>query len=91
MIRICLILIINMLFYSCIDIITDEDDLVHVSGHGYAEEIKKLYEWTRPYISIPVHGEIKHLIAHSKLAESSQVPKTKILEGLKLTIEDYHR
>ena len=48
-------------------------------GHGYAEEIKKMYEWTRPYISIPVHGESKHLLAHAYLAQSSQVPVTKIL------------
>jgi len=64
-----------------VEIITSENDLVHVSGHGYAEEIKKMYEWTRPYISLPVHGEAKHLVAHAQLAQASQVPITKILEN----------
>ena len=38
------------------------NDLVHVSGHGYAEEIKQMYDWTRPIISLPMHGEPKHLL-----------------------------
>ena len=71
----------NLLVRQKVEIITSDDDLVHVSGHGYAEEIKKMYEWTRPYISIPVHGEAKHLVAHAKLAQASQVPLTKILEN----------
>ena len=71
----------NLLIRQRVQIITSEDDLVHVSGHGYAEEIKKMYEWTRPYISIPVHGESKHLVSHAQLALSSQVPVTKILEN----------
>jgi len=71
----------NLLIRQRVEIITSDDDLVHVSGHGYAEEIKRMYDWTRPYISIPVHGEAKHLVAHSKLAQSCQVPFTKILEN----------
>ena len=71
----------NLLISQKIEIITNDDDLVHVSGHGYAEEIKKMYDWTRPYIAIPVHGEYKHLVAHSQLAQSCQVPYTKILEN----------
>ena len=76
-----------MLIRQNVEIITCEDELVHVSGHGYAEEIKNMYEWTRPYVSIPIHGEPQHLLAHSRLAQSSQVPITKILEnGLCLKI-----
>lgn len=71
----------NLLIRQKVEIITAQEDLVHVSGHGYAEEIKKMYEWTRPYISLPVHGEPKHLVAHAQLAQSSQVPITKILEN----------
>ena len=81
----------NLLIRQRVEIITSEDDLVHVSGHGYAEEIKKMYEWTRPYIAIPVHGEAKHLVAHSQLAQSSQVPITKIIENgkcIKLAPDD---
>ncbi len=71
----------NLILKQKVEIITSDDDLVHVSGHGYAEEIKNMYNWTRPFISVPVHGEQNHLIAHSKLAQSCQVPFTKILEN----------
>ena len=81
----------NLLIRQGVEIITSEEDLVHVSGHGYAEEIKQMYEWTRPYISIPVHGESKHLLAHAQLSQASQVPITKILENgkcIKLAPQD---
>lgn len=71
----------NLLIRQKVEIVTTDDYLVHVSGHGYAEEIKQMYNWTRPMISIPIHGEPNHLLAHSQLAQSSQVPITKILEN----------
>jgi len=71
----------NLLVRQRVEIVTADDDLVHVSGHGYAEEIKEMYSWTRPYISIPVHGEPMHLEAHRKISQASQVPITKILEN----------
>ena len=71
----------NLLIRQRVEIITSDDDIVHASGHGYAEEIKTIYNWTRPYISLPVHGEAKHLLAHSLLAQSCQVPLIKILEN----------
>lgn len=71
----------NLLIRQRVEIVTADDDLVHVSGHGYAEEIKQMYNWTKPYISIPVHGEPMHLEAHKQLSNSSQVPFTKILEN----------
>ena len=71
----------NLLIRQKVEILTADDDLVHVSGHGYAEEIKEMYNWTKPYLSIPVHGEPMHLEAHKQLSNSSQVPFTKILEN----------
>ncbi|MDC0498036.1 ribonuclease J [Alphaproteobacteria bacterium] len=71
----------NLLIRQRIEIITADDDLVHVSGHGHAEEIKQMYKWTKPYISIPVHGEPMHLGSHKKISEASQVPVTKILQN----------
>ena len=71
----------NLLIRQRIEIITADDDLVHVSGHGHAEEIKQMYSWTKPYISIPVHGEPMHLVSHKKISEASQVPVTKILQN----------
>jgi len=71
----------NLLIRQTIEIITADDDLVHVSGHGHAEEIKQMYNWTKPYVSIPVHGEPMHLASHKKISEASQVPVTKILQN----------
>ncbi len=71
----------NLLIRQRVEIITGEEDIVHASGHGYAEEIKSMYQWTKPYISIPVHGEPMHLESHKKISQSCQVPITKILEN----------
>ncbi len=71
----------NLLIRQNIEIISADDELVHASGHGYADELKKMYQWTRPYVSIPIHGEETHLVAHSKIAQSCQVPITKLLEN----------
>ncbi len=71
----------NLLIRQRVEIITADDDLVHVSGHGYSDEIREMYNWTKPYLSIPVHGEPMHLEAHKQLSYSSQVPFTKILEN----------
>ena len=71
----------NLLIRQRVEIITVDDDLVHVSGHGYAEEIKLMYNWVKPYLSIPIHGEPVHLASHKKISEASQVPITKILQN----------
>ncbi len=52
-----------------IEIITDQDALVHVSGHPRRGELEQLYGWVRPEIAVPMHGEGRHLEAHAKLAE----------------------
>ena len=71
----------NLLIKKKVEIITNKDELVHVSGHAHIEEMKQLYQWTRPYLSIPIHGEPIHLIEHEKIAKSCQVPDTRILEN----------
>ena len=71
----------NLLIRQKVEIVTGEEDTVHASGHGYAEEIKSMYNWTKPYLSIPVHGEPIHLESHKKISQSCQVPLTKILEN----------
>ncbi len=53
----------NQLIDQGIKIIEDGDALVHVSGHPRRNELRKMYEWTRPRIGIPVHGEAAHLVA----------------------------
>ncbi len=71
----------NLLIRQRVEIVTGEEDTVHASGHGYAEEIKSMYNWTKPYLSIPVHGEPMHLESHKKISQSCQVPLTKVLEN----------
>src|SRR5262245_4139587 len=52
-----------------IEVITDQDEAVHVSGHPRRGELKQLYGWVKPGIAIPMHGEGRHLEAHARLAE----------------------
>ena len=57
----------------CIRDITDEDELVHVSGHPGKDDIIKLYNLIKPQISIPVHGTSRHLREHCEIAENCGV------------------
>ncbi|MCZ4282014.1 ribonuclease J [Kiloniella laminariae] len=68
----------NTLASKGVKIITDRDAHVHVSGHPGRDEVKKLYQWVKPQISIPVHGEARHLHEHAKLAGECGV-KTQIV------------
>lgn len=63
----------NRLIEMGIEIIEDTDALVHVSGHPRRNELRQMYEWTRPQIGIPVHGEAAHLSAHAKLMSESGI------------------
>lgn len=67
--------IMNQFIERGVEIITDKDDLVHVSGHPRINELEKMYSWVRPTISVPVHGEAAHLSAHAKLAGGFGVPQ----------------
>lgn len=52
-----------------VEVITDQDAAVHVSGHPRRGELEQLYGWVRPAVAIPMHGEGRHLEAHAKFAE----------------------
>jgi ribonuclease J len=67
--------IINGLVNQGIEVITDRDHLVHVSGHPRREELREMISWVRPQLLIPVHGEALHLNEHAKLARQMGVPK----------------
>jgi ribonuclease J len=58
----------NGLVEQGVHIITDAEALVHVSGHPRRNELLQMYEWTRPEILVPVHGEAAHLVAQKDLA-----------------------
>ncbi|HEV7417341.1 MAG TPA: ribonuclease J, partial [Tianweitania sediminis] len=67
----------NLLIDQGIRIIEDGDGdaLVHVSGHPRRNELRKMYDWVKPRIAIPVHGEAAHLSAHANLARDCGVPE----------------
>ena len=52
-------------------LITDGDDMVHVSGHPARDELRRLYRLVKPRYSVPVHGEWRHLTAHAELARET--------------------
>lgn len=56
-------------------VITEKDAFVHVSGHPSRPELKRMYEWIRPEIAVPVHGELRHMTEHARLARKWSVPK----------------
>jgi ribonuclease J len=66
--------IINRLVDRGIRVITDRDRLVHVSGHPRRDELRAMYDWVKPAIAVPVHGEAMHLAAHAELARAAGVP-----------------
>jgi len=56
-------------------IITDSDENIHVSGHPARDELMEMYQWVRPRIAVPVHGEARHIREHAALAQLCQVPE----------------
>lgn len=60
----------NQLTESGVNVITEADEFVHVSGHPAREELTDMYRIVKPKIAIPVHGEARHIRAHCELALS---------------------
>jgi ribonuclease J len=58
----------NQLSELGVQIVTEKQAHVHVSGHPGRPELIQMYEWVRPEIVIPVHGEPRHLAEHARLA-----------------------
>jgi ribonuclease J len=71
----------NALVRLGVEIITEEDHFVHVSGHPARDELVRMYQMVRPQIAVPVHGEARHLIAHAELAGECQVQQPLIIQN----------
>jgi ribonuclease J len=71
----------NTLAKRGIRVITDDDAFIHVSGHPGRPELARMYQWVRPRIAVPVHGERRHLVAHAELARECQIPEQIIGEN----------
>lgn len=65
--------LMNRLADKGVKLVTERDRHIHVSGHPCRDELKQMYEWTRPQIAIPVHGERRHLIEHTAFAKAMGV------------------
>ncbi len=64
----------NQLVREGIEVISEENEFIHVSGHPNREDLKDMYDWVRPKSIIPVHGEHRHMIEHIKFAKEMQIP-----------------
>lgn len=72
----------NLLSRRGIEVVTaDEADPIHVSGHPCRDELTEMYQWVRPRVAVPVHGEARHLFAHAELARACQVPESVLAEN----------
>jgi ribonuclease J len=65
--------ILNEMIRRGVKVITDRNDLVHVSGHPRRGELSALYQWLKPEVAVPVHGEALHLSEHAALARGEGV------------------
>ena len=69
----------NALVRLGVEIVTEADHFVHVSGHPARAELVRMYQMVRPKVAIPVHGEARHLAAHADLAMECQVGEALII------------
>ena len=83
--------VINRLFQKGADVIYHPLAPVHVSGHASQEEQKLLLNILRPRNFVPIHGELRHLKQHAKLAAELGIPRERIAvveNGYVLYFED---
>jgi ribonuclease J len=80
---------INALLKRGAEVLWEDVAFVHVSGHASQEDLEQMITLTRPKYFMPVHGEYRHLLQHSRLAEKAGVPRDQIFlveDGLGLEL-----
>lgn len=65
----------NQLAARGIEMITDRQSFIHVSGHPGRPELEALYSWLRPEVLVPVHGEMRHMQEQARLGRSNGIPR----------------
>ncbi|UXN07386.1 ribonuclease J [Bartonella sp. HY761] len=65
----------NLLIDRGVEVVTERNGLVHVSGHPRRDELRQMYKWVRPEVLVPVHGEAAHLTAHAALGAQEGIKK----------------
>ena len=58
----------NQLVSLGVEVATEKDHFVHTSGHPSRGELAEMYDWIRPELAVPVHGEARHLLEHAQFA-----------------------
>ncbi len=71
--------VVNSLMKMGAEVYYDQDDDIHVSGHGSSKELKLMIAVTKPKFFMPIHGEYRHLKAHAEIAESLNIKASRIL------------
>ena len=71
----------NQLVKDGIEVISEENEFVHVSGHPNRDEMKDMYSWIKPKCVIPVHGEHRHMMEHVSFAKEMKVPFPVLVEN----------
>lgn len=66
----------NQLAAKGVEILTDRQGMIHVSGHPGRPELEALYSWLRPEMLVPVHGEMRHMAEQARLGKASGIPRT---------------
>ncbi len=63
----------NNLVKEGIEVVSEDNEYIHVSGHPNREDLRDMYNWIKPKAVIPVHGEHRHMIEHIEFAKEMQV------------------
>ena len=64
----------NQLAARGITMVTDRQAFIHVSGHPGRPELEALYDWLKPEILVPVHGEIRHMAEQARVGKACGIP-----------------
>jgi ribonuclease J len=68
--------IMNLLAERGIETVTEKQAHIHVSGHPGRPELAAMYDWVRPRIIVPVHGEMRHMLEQARFAKNCGIPET---------------
>jgi ribonuclease J len=71
--------IINNLYRQGADVVYEKISNIHVSGHAFREELKMMISLTKPTFFMPIHGEYRHLVLHSRLAQQMGIAEERLI------------
>ena len=67
--------IMNQLAERGIETVTEKQAHIHVSGHPGRSELGEMYDWVRPQLLVPVHGEMRHMLEQARFGREHGVPQ----------------